>query len=158
MEKATHDRLTDLTHRLLEETKNLCAMVKYGSKDEDDQGVKADEIRVLIKEINEIYDFEALQELVYHPSYTARIALPDLTLLAGKERLELWHDGQWITGRTGLLIAGQSTVFFPDDKQLPEYFPLTPGVKVRRVVHLQGDSYLPRYDKQYRKHEARDIR
>ncbi len=84
--------------------------------------------------------------LYWHPSeaYIARLAYGDNIPLWGSERLEVWHDGRWVQGKTGNVGAASSLVLWPREKAgNPEYITLTVGSRVRNVSEPKGDGGGP---------------
>jgi hypothetical protein len=83
------------------------------------------------------------QTIGWHATMTATFALSDGRALYGSERLELFHEGQWLHGKAGHLGPGTLLVFFPDGaKDLSkEYIALSPGESVvRKVSRPYGDA------------------
>ncbi len=84
--------------------------------------------------------------LYWHPSemYTARLAYGNDTPLWGSERLDLWYDNRWITGKVGHVGSASGLVLRPRKKEgNPEYITLTVGSRVRNVSKPVGDGTGP---------------
>jgi hypothetical protein len=89
---------------------------------------------------------QASYTLYWHPDpmYTARLAYGNDTPLWSSERLEVWHEGKWIPGKVGYLMASGGLVLWPREKNgNPQYITLTVGSMVRNVSEPRGDGGGP---------------